>query len=78
LSLGTNKYNTGNRKTFISEQFLGTPTLVITDQPSSPAVPGDPPGPDEPVGNIIVGRKLIDNTFKLQTMRTYLYVEEEQ
>jgi type IV pilus assembly protein PilY1 len=78
LSLGTNKYNTGNRKTFISEQFLGTPTLVITDQPSSPATPGDPPGPDEPVGNIIVGRKLIDNTFKLQTMRTYLYVEEEQ
>ncbi len=78
LSLGTNKYNSGNRKTFISEQFLGTPTLVITDQPSSPAIPGDPPGPDEPVGNIIVGRKLIDNTFKLQTMRTYLYVEEEQ
>jgi hypothetical protein len=50
------------RRTFISEQFLGSPTLVVS----------------EDGGNVIVGRKIIDDEFKMQTLRTYLYVEEEQ
>jgi type IV pilus assembly protein PilY1 len=80
LALGINKYNTSDsppndglvsdRKTFISEQFLGTPTLVITDKTNTET------GVIEAVGNIIVGRKLIDDAFQLQTMRTYLTVDE--
>ena len=86
LALGINKYNTRDggsdgsgsdgsgtddggsddlitgRRTFISEQFLGSPTLVVS----------------EDGGNVIVGRKIIDDEFKMQTLRTYLYVEEEQ
>ena len=69
-SMTTEIFN--NRKTFISEQFLGTPTLVITDKTNTDT------GVSEAVGNIIVGRKLADREFKLQTMRNYLYVEEEQ
>ncbi|HCM48835.1 MAG TPA: hypothetical protein DIS98_15505 [Colwellia sp.] len=78
LALGIHKYNTSDgtpgddRKTFISEQFLGTPTLVITDKTNADT------GEIQAVGNIIVGRKLVDSAFMLQTMRTYLYVEEEQ
>ena len=83
LALGIHKYNTsdgapddgtsgGVRKIFISEQFLGTPTLVITDKTNTET------GETKAVGNIIVGRKLVNSAFMLQTMRTYLYVEEEQ
>ncbi|ARD45413.1 PilC/PilY family type IV pilus protein [Colwellia sp. PAMC 21821] len=51
----------------ISEQFLGAPTLIV--------VPDDN---GETVGNIIVGRKVVNTPFTLQTMRTYLYIKEEQ
>jgi type IV pilus assembly protein PilY1 len=86
LALGINKYNSSydgtdddgtdddgtdddgpddpitGRRTFISEQFLDKPTLVVT----------------EDGGKCIVGRKLCEDGFKVQTLRTYLYVEEEQ
>ena len=79
LSLGIAKYNwadedqnsTDDRKTFISEQFLGAPTLIVTKKvnPDTSVL--------EPDGNIIVGRKVIPVGFKLQTLRTYLYVTED-
>lgn len=79
LSLGVNKYNweaedsnnRDDRISFISEQFLGAPTLIVTKKVN--------PDTDvlEPDGNIIVGRKVIPVGFKLQTLRTYLYVTED-
>lgn len=49
----------------ISEQFLGAPTLIVV-----PDANGDT------IGNIIVGREVVITPFKLQTMRTYLYIKE--
>jgi type IV pilus assembly protein PilY1 len=79
LSLGVAKYNwapedqssTDDRKTFISEQFLGAPTLIVTKKinPKTGVLEAD--------GNIIVGRKVVPVGFKLQTLRTYLYVTED-
>jgi len=79
LSLGVNKYNwqaedSKNREdriAFISEQFLGVPTLIVT-KTTNPDT-----NVEEPDGNIIVGRKIIPVGFKLQTLRTYLYVTED-
>lgn len=78
LSLGVNKYNWAaedsnnrdDRIAFISEQFLGAPTLIVTKKinPHTKVL--------EPDGNIIVGRKIVPVGFKLQTLRTYLYVTE--
>ena len=78
LSLGLNKYswaaddpnNTDDRKTFISEQFLGAPTLIVTKKTNADT------GDKESDGNIIVGRKVVPVGFTLQTLRTYLYVTE--
>jgi type IV pilus assembly protein PilY1 len=78
LSLGVAKYNwaaedpnsTDDRKTFISEQFLGAPTLIVTKK-TNPET-----NTEESDGNIIVGRKIIPVGFQLQTLRTYLYVTE--
>lgn len=84
LALGTAVYNwkkndgTGDgtddgppddavRSVKISEQFLGAPTLIV--------VPDDN---GESIGNIIVGREVVNTPFTLQTMRTYLYIKEEQ
>lgn len=84
LAQGTKKYNWidsenpdgvidgDERKIFISEQFLGTPTLIVI-----PEDDGDPNTVDDSVGNIIVGRKIIPVGFKLKTMRTHLYIDEE-
>ena len=79
LSLGVNKYNweaedSKNREdriAFISEQFLGAPTLIVNKKanPITEIL--------EPDGNIIVGRKIVPVGFKLQTLRTYLYVTED-
>ena len=55
------------RSITISEQFLGAPTLIVV-----------PDGAGETVGNIIVGRKVVNTPFTLQTMRTYMYIKEEQ
>ncbi|MGB1261531.1 MAG: pilus assembly protein [Cognaticolwellia sp.] len=55
------------RSTKISEQFLGAPTLIVV-----PDANGDT------IGNIIVGREVVNAPFTLQTMRTYLYVGEEE
>lgn len=85
LALGINKYNTSDgsddsgpnddpvtgRRTFISEQFLGTPTLVITNKTNAET------GEIEAVGSMIVGRKQGGPEPKLQTMRTYLTVDEQ-
>ena len=78
LSLGISRFesptedpdNPDDRKIFISEQFLGAPTLIVT-----PKLDPDT-GISEPDGNIIVGREIIPVGFKLQTLRTYLYVTE--
>lgn len=81
LALGTTVYNWDEDNpdaepevsTEISEQFLGAPTLIVV-----PDDDGDPETDDDAVGNIIVGRKIIPVGFTLQTMRTYLYISEEQ
>lgn len=79
LALGTKKYNwlaenSDNREdriSLISEQFLGSPTLIV--------LPDDPSDPkSDTTGNLIVGRKIIGVDFDMKTMRTYLYVTEEQ
>ncbi|TWX69755.1 rRNA (guanine-N1)-methyltransferase [Colwellia demingiae] len=78
LALGVNKYdwadeseNSDDRKTLISDQFLGAPTLIVTKtlNPDTNTL--------ESEGNIIVGREIIPVGFKLQTLRTYLYVTED-
>ena len=83
LAQGTSKYNWvdsdnpdgitdgDERKVYISEQFLGTPTLIVIAEDD-----GDANTIDEAVGNIIVGRKIVPVGFSLQTMRTHLYIEE--
>jgi type IV pilus assembly protein PilY1 len=55
------------RSTKINEQFLGAPTLIVV-----------PDANGETIGNIIVGREVVNTPFTLQTMRTYLYISEEQ
>ena len=54
-----------DRIAFISEQFLGSPTLIVI-----PEDDGDSSTIDESVGNLIVGRRMIEVGFRLQTMRT--------
>ena len=79
LALGTSVYNWNEadpdadpeRRVEINEQFLGAPTLIVV-----PNDDGDPDTEDDAEGNIIVGREIIPVGFTLQTMRTYLYVEE--
>lgn len=80
LAQGIQKFNWSeeensreDRIAFISEQFLGSPTLIVI-----PEDDGDSSTIDESVGNLIVGRRMIEVGFRLQTMRTYLYVTEEQ
>ena len=51
----------------ISEQFLGAPTLIVV-----------PDANGETIGNIIVGREIVNTPFTLKTMRTYMYIKEEQ
>jgi type IV pilus assembly protein PilY1 len=68
---GTDDDGTTDRRTFISEQFLDTPTLIITNNT------------DADTGEITsscssgVGRRNIAGCPNFQTIRTYLYVEEE-
>jgi type IV pilus assembly protein PilY1 len=79
LAFGTKVYNwsadsdknRGDRIAYISEQFLGSPTLIVTDD-------GDPDTDDDAVGNIIVGRKIMPVDFPIQTLRTYMYTTEPQ
>lgn len=79
LAFGTKVYdwekesekNRSDRIAYISEQFLGSPTLIVTDD-------GDDATDDDAIGNIIVGRKIIPVGFQLQTMRTYMYITEDQ
>lgn len=77
LSLGIKKYNwltddneqglnREDRIKFISEQFLGSPTLIVTK----------PTPTSDPEGDIIVGRTVLPVGFTLQTIRTYLTVDE--
>lgn len=79
LALGIKKFNWAaadsknreDRIAFISEQFLGSPTLiVIKDDPNDEK--------SDTTGNLIVGRKIVQVGFNLTTMRTYLYVTEER
>jgi len=55
------------RRVKINEQYLGAPTLIVV-----------PDANGETIGNIIVGREVVNAPFTLQTMRTYLYIKEEQ
>ena len=79
LALGIKKFNWAeedsknreDRIAFISEQFLGSPTLIV--------IPDDPDDPkSDTTGNLIVGRRIVNVGFNLTTMRTYLYVTEDQ
>jgi len=78
LALGTKKYNwlsedSDNREdriALISEQFLGSPTLIVL-----PDNPDD--SKSDSTGNLIVGRKIIGVGFTLKAKRTYLYITEE-
>lgn len=79
LALGIKKFNWASedsknredRIAFISEQFLGAPTLIV--------IPDDPDDPkSDTTGNLIVGRRIVEVGFNLQTMRTYLYVTEDR
>ncbi len=79
LSLGIKKFNWASedsknredRIAFISEQFLGSPTLIV--------LPDDPDDPkSKSTGNLIVGRQIVSVGFNMQTMRTYLYVTEDR
>lgn len=55
----------------INSELLGTPTLIV--------LPEDQNNPKSDVsGDIIVGDAIIPVDFTLKTMRTYLYVTEEQ
>jgi len=80
LALGTKVYNWSaedsknrdDRIAFISEQFLGAPTLIVIDEDD-----GDPDTDDDASGNLIVGRRIIPVGFNLSTLRTYLYIKEE-
>lgn len=79
LALGTKKFNwlsedSDNREdriALISEQFLGSPTLIVL-----PDDPGDLKS--DATGNLIVGRKIIGVNFSLKTMRSYLYITEDK
>ncbi len=85
LALGINKYNWvdsenpdgitdgDERKVYISEQFLGSPTLIVVAEDD-----GDANTIDEAQGNIIVGRRIVPVGFNLKTLRTSLYINEEQ
>lgn len=86
LALGINKYNwstedndddgeydrdSDDRVIYISEQFLGAPTLIVTTEIDEET------GYEESDGNIIVGRKIMPVGFHLQTLRTFLYITED-
>ncbi len=57
----------------INKQFLDSPTVIVL-----PEDDGDDTTVDEAIGNIIVGRQIIPVGFSLQTLRTHLYITEEQ
>ncbi|MBU2892893.1 rRNA (guanine-N1)-methyltransferase [Colwellia sp. D2M02] len=79
LALGTKKYNwaaedSRNRSdhiSFVNEQFLGAPTLIVTD------IDDGDPTTDDSTGQIIVGRKTIDAPLLPRTLRNYLYIDEQ-
>lgn len=78
LALGTTVYNwtdaedgrvDDGRIKEVSEQFLGSPTLIVTPD-------ADASADQATQGNIIVGRTVIPVGFTLSTSRNYLYIEE--
>jgi type IV pilus assembly protein PilY1 len=79
LALGTSKYHwattgdddRGDRITLVNEQFLDAPTLIVLADDD-----GDSTTLDEVSGDLIVGPRIIDVNFALQTLRTYLYITE--
>jgi len=83
LALGTKKYNwtdaenydgsvdDDDRKLLVNEQFLGAPTLIVIDD-------SEDEDASEAYGDIIVGRKIIPVGFSLLTLRTHLYITEDQ
>lgn len=74
LALGIKKFNWETededtddiRKIFISEQFLGPPTLIVTEDPETEELKG--------VG--VIGRTPLDMDVVPRTIRNYLYVTE--
>jgi type IV pilus assembly protein PilY1 len=84
LALGIKRYNhhvdpseasrDGDKRIeFISEQFLGAPTLIVIPEDGN-----DNDTVKKSVGNLIIGRKIIPVNFRVQTMRNYLYIDEER
>lgn len=77
LALGIKKYNWSgdpenreDRIKYIGNQFLGAPTLIST--PVTDAVTGV----TITQGNLIVGKEVLPEGFRLQTMRTSLTIPE--
>lgn len=78
LALGVKKHNIienvrsdDKRYIDVNSELLGAPTLIV--------LPDDPSDPKSKVlGDIIVGDEIISVDFSLKTMRTYLYVTENQ
>jgi type IV pilus assembly protein PilY1 len=81
LSLGISKFNwsetdsrnRGDRTRFVSEQFLDSPTIIVTT--------GKPTGTDEgskekPIPQLCIGRECFDTPNPYTTERTYLYLDE--
>ena len=81
LALGTKRYD---RRILMELDgvFLDTPTLFsVSDpvDPDDPDVPYDPDAPIHPSVKLIVDKLMSEDiNFNYQTMRTYLYVTEEQ
>lgn len=57
----------------INKQFLDSPTVIVLPEDDNDATTVD-----EAVGNIIVGRQIIPIGFQLQTLRTHLYITEDE
>lgn len=79
LALGTKRYNwlseepgiRGDTIIPLTDQFPGSPTLIV--------LPDDPDDESSDAsGDLLVSGKLIGIDFSLKTMRTYLYMTEEQ
>jgi type IV pilus assembly protein PilY1 len=78
LALGTKRYD---RRILMELDgvFLDTPTLFSVRKPIDPDAPYDPDTPIHPSVKLIVDKLMSEDiNFNYQTMRTYLYVTEEQ
>ena len=82
LAQGTKKFNwsvdydttRGDKIIPITDQFLGSPTIIVVKVDDD----NDPNTPDVPRGYIDIHGTLVDANFTINTLRSYLYVTEDQ